>query len=47
MADYNVQLKGWHALLAITALVGFTGFKMYLRVVPWKTACGMQSASTC
>ena len=34
MAEYNVQLRGWHALVAIVALIGFTGFKMYLRVRP-------------
>jgi len=32
MAEYNIQLKAWHAVVAIVAVIGFTGFKMYLRV---------------
>jgi hypothetical protein len=34
MAEYNLQLRGWHAVVAIVALIGFTGLKMYLRVRP-------------
>jgi hypothetical protein len=34
MAEYNIQLRGWHALLAIVAKVAFTGIKMYLRIRP-------------
>jgi hypothetical protein len=34
MAEYNVPLRGWHAVVAIVALIGFTGLKMYLRVRP-------------
>jgi hypothetical protein len=35
MAEYkNFQLRGWHALVAIVALLGFMGFKTYLRVRP-------------
>jgi hypothetical protein len=32
MAEYNFQFRGWHALVAIAALVGFLGFKMFLRL---------------
>jgi hypothetical protein len=32
MAEYNFQLRGWHALVAIAALLGFVGMKMCLRV---------------
>lgn len=34
MAQYNVQLKGWHALLAIVALLAFGGVKVWLRIRP-------------
>jgi hypothetical protein len=34
MAEYSIQLRGWHALLAIVAKVAFTGIKMYLRIRP-------------
>jgi hypothetical protein len=34
MAEYNVQLRGWHALVAIAALLAFTGIKVYLRIRP-------------
>jgi hypothetical protein len=32
MAEYNFQLRGWHALVGILALVWFMGAKMWLRV---------------
>jgi hypothetical protein len=32
MAEYNFQLRGWHALLGIAVLLGFSGIEMYLRV---------------
>jgi hypothetical protein len=32
MAEYNVQLRGWHALIGIVALVAFLGIKLSLRV---------------
>jgi hypothetical protein len=32
MAQYNFQLRGWHALVAIAALLGFSGIEIYLRV---------------
>jgi hypothetical protein len=32
MAEYNFQLKGWHALLAIPLLLGFAGIKMWMHV---------------
>jgi len=32
MAEYNFQLRGWHALVGILALVGFMGVKMWLRI---------------
>lgn len=32
MAEYNFQLRGWHALFGIAALLGFFGIEMYLRV---------------
>jgi hypothetical protein len=32
MAEYNFQLRGWHALVAIAALVAFLGIAMFLRV---------------
>jgi hypothetical protein len=32
MAEYNFQLRGWHALVGIAALLGFWGIEMYLRV---------------
>src|ERR1700730_15597962 len=34
MAQYNFQLRGWPAVIAIAAIGGFTGLKMYLRVRP-------------
>jgi hypothetical protein len=33
VAEYNYQFRGWHALLALVALAGFFGIKMYLHVV--------------
>jgi hypothetical protein len=32
MAEYNFQLRGWHALVGIVAALGFLGGQMYLRV---------------
>lgn len=32
MAEYNFQLRGWHALVGIAALLGFSGIEMCLRV---------------
>jgi hypothetical protein len=32
MAEYNFQLRGWHALAGIAALLGFLGIEMYMRV---------------
>jgi hypothetical protein len=32
MAEYNFQLRGWHALVGIAALLGYLGIEMYLRV---------------
>jgi hypothetical protein len=32
MAEYNFQLRGWHALVAIAVLVAFLGIAMFLRV---------------
>jgi hypothetical protein len=32
MAEYNVQLRGWQALVAIPVLLGFWGVEMYLHV---------------
>jgi hypothetical protein len=32
LAEYNFQLKGWHALLAIPLLLGFAGIKMWMHV---------------
>src|SRR5260370_38794133 len=32
MAEYNIQLRGWQALVAIPVLLGFWGVEMYLHV---------------
>jgi hypothetical protein len=32
MVEYNLQLRGWHAIVGIVALLGFLGIKTYLRV---------------
>ena len=32
MPTYNFQFRGWHALLAVIALLGFYGLKMYTRI---------------
>jgi hypothetical protein len=32
MAEYNLQLRGWQALIAIPLLLGFWGIQTYLRV---------------
>jgi len=32
MAEYNFQFRGWHALVALAALAGFFGIKMWLHV---------------
>ena len=34
MAEYNFQLRGWHALIAIPLLLGFWGIEMYLHIRP-------------
>ena len=34
MAEYNFQLRGWHALVGILAVVGFLGVKTWLRIRP-------------
>ena len=34
MAEYNFQLRGWHALLGIAVVVGWVGVKVWLRVRP-------------
>jgi hypothetical protein len=34
MAEYNFQLRGWHAFVAIAVVLGFWGIQMYLRVRP-------------
>jgi hypothetical protein len=32
LAEYNFQLRGWHVLVGIGALLGFMGMEMYLRI---------------
>ncbi|MGH9714082.1 MAG: hypothetical protein ACRD5M_12365 [Candidatus Acidiferrales bacterium] len=32
MAEYNFQLRGWHALVGIAALLAYFGLQIYLRV---------------
>jgi hypothetical protein len=32
MAEYNFQLRGWHALVGIAALLAFSGIEMFTRV---------------
>jgi len=34
MAEYNFQLRGWQALIAIPLVLGFWGIETYLRVRP-------------
>ena len=34
MAEYNFELRGWHAVIGITALLGFWGLQMYMRATP-------------
>lgn len=34
MAEYNFQLRGWHAIIGIAALLGYWGIQMYMRVAP-------------
>jgi hypothetical protein len=34
MAEYNFQLRGWHAVVGIIAVVGIVGVQMWLRVRP-------------
>src|SRR5258708_1572544 len=34
MAEYNFQMRGWHALVGIAALLGASGIQVYLRVRP-------------
>jgi hypothetical protein len=42
VAEYNFQLRGWHALIGIAVVLGFWGFEMYLHVRPVDD--GMRSA---
>ncbi len=32
MAEYNFQLRGWHAVVGIVALLGYMGVRTWLRV---------------
>ena len=32
MAEYNFELRGWHALVAIATLLGLSGIQIYSRV---------------
>ena len=32
MAEYNFQLRGWHALVGIAAVLGFFGIQTYMRI---------------
>ena len=32
MAEYNFQLRGWHVLVGIAAVLGFFGIQTYLRI---------------
>ena len=32
MAEYNFQLRGWHALIGLAALLCFFGAEMYMRI---------------
>ena len=32
MAEYNFQLRGWHALAGVAALLGFFGVQTYTRI---------------
>jgi len=32
MSEYSFQLRGWHAVFGITALLGFAGIQIWLRV---------------
>ena len=32
MAEYNIQLRGWHALVGIAALLGYFGIAVCMRV---------------
>jgi hypothetical protein len=34
MADYNFQLRGWHAIVALPLVLAFWGVQMYLHVRP-------------
>ncbi len=34
MAEYNFQLRGWQALIALPLVLGFWGIEMYLKVRP-------------
>ncbi|HUI75157.1 MAG TPA: hypothetical protein VLX32_09440 [Candidatus Acidoferrum sp.] len=34
MAEYNFQLKGWHAIVGVVAVLGYFGIQMALRVRP-------------
>jgi len=32
MPEYNFQLRGWHAVIAIVALIGYGGIQIWMRV---------------
>src|SRR5271167_2015192 len=34
MVEYNFQLRGWQALIALPLVLGFWGIEMYLHVRP-------------
>jgi len=34
MPEYNIQLRGWHAVVALAALLAVLGISMALRVHP-------------
>jgi hypothetical protein len=34
MAQYNIQLRGWHAIAALAVMAGITGIQIYSRVRP-------------
>jgi hypothetical protein len=34
MAEYNFQLRGWHAIVALPLVLAFWGLQMYLHVRP-------------
>ena len=34
MAQYNIQLRGWHAIAALAVMAGITGIQICSRVRP-------------